>query len=137
MQSINWLAKHRASLHFGDRLADAVAREMGSWRFIILQSIFVIGWMTANVIGYFRHWDAYPFILLNLIFSTQAAYAAPIIMMSQNRQSKLDRLKAENDYQVNMDAKREIEALQIQLNTLETEKLDKILLILDKMQKCD
>lgn len=93
--------------------------------------------MTANDIGYFRHWDAYPFILLNLIFSTQAAYAAPIIMMSQNRQSKLDRLKAEHDYQVNMDAKREIEALQVQLSTLETEKLDKILQMLDKMKKCD
>lgn len=135
MQSNNWLAKHRASLHFGDRLSDAVAKEMGSWRFIILQSIFVIAWMTANVIGYFRHWDAYPFILLNLIFSTQAAYAAPIIMMSQNRQSKLDRLKAEHDYQVNMDAKREIEALQLQLSTLETEKLDKIILMLEKIQK--
>jgi uncharacterized membrane protein len=58
------------------------------WRFIILQSIFVIIWMVIKVIGFVNRWDAYPFILLNLIFSTQAAYAAPIIMMSQNRQSE-------------------------------------------------
>ncbi len=134
MQPNNWLVKQRASLHFGDRLADAVAKEMGSWRFIIFQSIFVVGWMVVNVIGYFRHWDVYPFILLNLIFSTQAAYAAPIIMMSQNRQSQMDRLKAENDYQVNMEAKKEIEALQIQLSKLESEKLDKIIQMLEKLQ---
>lgn len=84
--------------------------------------------------GYIFHWDAYPFILLNLIFSTQAAYAAPIIMMSQNRQSKRDRIQAQEDYQTNIDAKKEIEALQIHLNAIETQKLDKIILMLEEIK---
>ena len=79
-----------------------------------------------------NHWDAYPFILLNLLFSTQAAYAAPIIMMSQNRQSERDRANAEADYRTNIEAKIEIEELQKKLNAIEVEKLDKILEILRK-----
>jgi uncharacterized membrane protein len=63
---------------------------MGSWTFIIAQSIFVGAWIILNLVALLRHWDAYPFILLNLLFSTQAAYAAPIIMMSQNRQAQKD-----------------------------------------------
>ena len=90
--------------------------------------------MGVNVVGFIYHWDAYPFILLNLIFSTQAAYAAPIIMMSQNRQAARDRIQAQDDYQTNIDAKKEIEALQIQLNTLEVEKLDKIISMLEEMK---
>lgn len=131
---INWHDKHLKSLSVGDKLSDAVANGMGSWRFIIIQTVFVIIWMGLNVVGFIFHWDAYPFILLNLIFSTQAAYAAPIIMMSQNRQSKRDRLQAQEDYQTNIDAKCEIEALQIHLTTIETEKLDKIILMLQEMK---
>jgi uncharacterized membrane protein len=66
---------------------------MGSWTFIIVQSVFVLGWIALNLVGFINHWDAYPFILLNLLFSTQAAYAAPIIMMSQNRQAEKDHLR--------------------------------------------
>lgn len=136
MENKTWHDKHLASLSFGDRIADTVANGMGSWSFIIWQSFIVIIWMILNVIGFINHWDAYPFILLNLIFSTQAAYAAPIIMMSQNRQNKRDRAQAEQDYKTNIDAKKEIEALQIQLNKMETEKLDKILIALNEiMQK--
>ena len=131
MNKINWHDQHSATFRAGDRIADAVAKEMGSWRFIILQSIFVIIWMALNILGLIRHWDAYPFILLNLIFSTQAAYAAPIIMMSQNRQSQRDRIQAQEDYQTNIEAKKEIEALQKQLNDLEVKKLDKIILMLE------
>ena len=83
----NWHEAHHASLTFGGRVADLVANGMGSWTFIILQTVLVILWMGLNVIGFMFHWDVYPFILLNLLFSTQAAYAAPIIMMSQNRQN--------------------------------------------------
>jgi len=86
-------------------------------------------------IAFFYHWDAYPFILLNLLFSTQAAYAAPIIMMSQNRQNDRDRLHAEEDYKTNVDAKKEIEALSILLKSLEVEKLDKIILMIEDMKK--
>ena len=134
MNNNNWHDKHIESLKTGDRLADTVASEMGSWRFIILQTIFVIIWMALNITGYIFHWDAYPFILLNLIFSTQAAYAAPIIMMSQNRQSQRDRVQALEDYQTNIEAKKEIEALQLQLTNLELTKLDKIITMLEEMK---
>jgi uncharacterized membrane protein len=116
----------------GDRIADNVANGMGSWSFIIWQTVIVLLWMSVNVIAFVKHWDPYPFILLNLIFSTQAAYAAPIIMMSQNRQNERDREQALHDYQTNLEAKKEIEALQIYLNKLEIEKLDKIISLLEK-----
>ena len=130
-----WLDKHKDTLTPGQRVADAVATGMGSWKFIIWQTIFVIIWMILNVIGFIMHWDAYPFILLNLIFSTQAAYAAPIIMMAQNRQSERDRIQAQADYDTNLEAKKEIEALQLQLNKIETEKLDEIMKMLKEMGK--
>jgi uncharacterized membrane protein len=135
MNKNNWHEKHLNLSKRGDRMADAVANGMGSWRFIIIQSTFVLIWMSLNVAGFIAHWDAYPFILLNLIFSTQAAYAAPIIMMSQNRQSQRDRVQAQEDYYCNMEAKKEIEALQIQISTLETNKLDKIISMLDEFKK--
>ena len=137
MNGKTWHENHKANLGFGQRLADNVARGMGSWKFIIIQSGIVLVWMILNLVGFINHWDAYPFILLNLLFSTQAAYAAPIIMMSQNRQSERDRVQAQADYQTNLDAKAEIEALQKKLNTIETEKLDKIIKMLEKMKKTD
>ena len=130
----NWHQKHKETLSFGSRLADSVANGMGSWKFIIIQTILVVLWMGLNIIGYMRHWDEYPFILLNLVFSTQAAYAAPIIMMAQNRQNERDRAQAQADYQTNIDAKLEIEALAIKLNSLEVEKLDRIINMLEKMK---
>jgi uncharacterized membrane protein len=135
MEKKTWHEKHEASLSFGDRISDTVANGMGSWNFIIWQTLIVIVWMVLNVIGFVKHWDVYPFILLNLIFSTQAAYAAPIIMMSQNRQNKRDREQAQNDYLTNTEAKQEIEALQLHLNKLETDKLDKILEMLIEMKQ--
>ena len=133
--SKTWHEKHEDELTFGDRLADSVANGMGSWRFIIWQTVIVVLWMVLNVLAIVKHWDEYPFILLNLIFSTQAAYAAPIIMMSQNRQGIKDRLQAEDDYRTNVEAKQEIEALQIYLSRMEAEKLDKIFEILKEMKK--
>lgn len=130
-----WHQKHLDSLGFGSRLADSVAKGMGSWKFIIVQTILVLLWMGLNLIGFVYHWDAYPFILLNLVFSTQAAYAAPIIMMAQNRQNDRDRLQAQADYQTNIDAKLEIEALTQKLNQLEIDKLDKIITMLEEMKK--
>ena len=128
----NWHEKHSDTLGFGSRLADAVAKGMGSWRFIIIQTVFVIIWMGLNLVAFTYHWDAYPFILLNLVFSTQAAYAATIIMMSQNRQSERDRIQAQSDYQTNIDAKLEIEALAIRLDKIEVDKLDKIIAMLEE-----
>lgn len=131
----NWHEKHSETLSVGSRLADAVAKGMGSWKFIIIQTVLVILWMGLNIVGFFYHWDVYPFILLNLLFSTQAAYAAPIIMMSQNRQSERDRIQAQADYQTNIEAKQEIEALTFMLNKLDVEKLDKIIAMLEEMKK--
>ena len=91
--------------------------------------------MILNLIAYVKHWDVYPFILLNLLFSTQAAYAAPIIMMSQNRQNERDRAQAQADYQTNIDAKLEIEALTSKLNSIEADKLDKIIRLLEQMDE--
>jgi uncharacterized membrane protein len=130
-----WHQLHQDSLEFGQRLADTVANGMGSWRFIIVQTLIVIVWMTLNAIGFAFKWDVYPFILLNLVFSTQAAYAAPIIMMAQNRQSERDRTQADADYQTNCEAKIEIELLLQKLNSIEVDKLDKILALLQKMDK--
>ncbi len=129
-----WHEKHADSLSFGQRLADKVANGMGSWRFIIIQSAIVIIWMVLNIVGYINHWDPYPFILLNLLFSTQAAYAAPVIMMAQNRQSERDRVQANADYQTNIDAKKEIEELMIRLDSIELKKLDKIIQLLEEMK---
>jgi uncharacterized membrane protein len=129
-----WHQIHKESLGFGGRVADSVAKGMGSWKFIILQTVLVVLWMGLNLVGFMYHWDVYPFILLNLLFSTQAAYAAPIIMMSQNRQNERDRLHAEEDYKTNKDAKLEIEALAMKLKSIEVEKLDKIIEMLQEQK---
>jgi len=133
-KSKNWHEQHRETLSFGSKLADSVANGMGSWRFIIIQTLLVVFWMGLNIVGFMYHWDVYPFILLNLLFSTQAAYAAPIIMMAQNRQNERDRHQAQADYQTNIDAKLEIEALAIKLNSLEVDKLDKIITMLNELK---
>ena len=77
-------------LTFGQRTSDRVANIVGSWSFIIVQSIFLSLWIILNVAAVIHHWDPYPFILMNLVLSMQAAYTAPIIMMSQNRQAERD-----------------------------------------------
>ena len=127
-----WHDEHKEGLSFSQKIADKVANGMGSWGFIIIQTLLVAIWMILNVVGWSLHWDVYPFILLNLLFSTQAAYAAPIIMMSQNRQSERDRANAEADYKTNLDAKSEIEELQRRLNAIEVDKLDKIIKLLEE-----
>jgi uncharacterized membrane protein len=111
-------------LTVGQRIADTVAATMGSWTFIIIQSTILAAWIALNVTAYVERWDPYPFILLNLALSFQAAYAAPFIMMSQNRQQDIDRTAAENDHQINIKAELEIELLHQKLDQLrETEVL--------------
>lgn len=95
----------------GEQAADAVAKVMGSWRFLIAQSFLLGGWLILNLAAFVRHWDPYPFILLNLMLSFQAAYAAPILLMSANRQAAVDRSQAHNDYLINERAKAEVEEL--------------------------
>ena len=109
VKNINRIAAEK--LTAGQRIADQLAAVMGSWSFIIVQSVMLAVWIGLNVAAYVNHWDPYPFILLNLALSFQAAYAAPIIMMSQNRQAAKDRLAAENDYTINVKAEEEVKAI--------------------------
>ncbi len=116
----------------GDRVADRFAAVMGSWTFIIVQSALLFIWVLLNVTAWIMHWDPYPFILLNLALSFQAAYAAPIIMMSQNRQAAKDRLEAHQDFQVNQKAEEEVRVILEHLEAQSTalrellERLDRL-----------
>ena len=103
---------------FGERIADIVASFGGSWTFIITFAIVLIAYSSTNVVLGHRAWDPYPFILLNLFLSMLAAIQAPVIMMSQNRQDKKDRLRGELDYDVNRRAESEIQGLARKLNLL-------------------
>lgn len=109
-------------MSFGDRIADTVARFGGSWTFIILFGAVLVVYATLNIVLKGRAWDPYPFILLNLFLSMLAAIQAPVIMMSQNRQDSKDRVRGELDYDVNLRAEAEIQALSSKLNIL-TEKI--------------
>jgi uncharacterized membrane protein len=108
------------TMTFGQRVADRVAVSVGSWPFIIVQSVLLCIWMGFNVYlaimehtrpGFLKAWDPYPFILLNLVLSFQAAYTGPVVMMSQNRQTEKDRLVAQSDYEVNKKSEEEIEVI--------------------------
>ncbi len=119
IQNVNDL--HDEQRTFGDRIADRVATVVGSWSFIITQSVTLALWIVANVVlvaqaatsgkPFMEAWDPYPFILLNLVLSFQAAYTGPIVMMSQNRQAAKDRIAAESDYEVNRTSERELEVV--------------------------
>ena len=102
----------------GQMIADWFVAGLGSWPFIIGQSIVLAFWIVLNVTAVIRRWDPYPFILLNLMLSFQAAYAAPFIMMAQNRQQDIDRKKAEDDYKINVKAELEIELVHQKLDEL-------------------
>lgn len=82
------------------QFAEWIARFMGSPRFLLWMTIFVISWVVLNLIGRWRHWDPYPFILLNLAFSTQASYSAPLILLAQNRQEARDKASLDDDRRV-------------------------------------
>jgi uncharacterized membrane protein len=113
---------------FGARMSDNISATVGSWRFILIQSTIIAIWIAFNTqiptggipIGNFvlHPWDPYPFIFLNLALSFQAAYTAPIIMMSQNRQSMIDRFNAEEDYRVNREAKDDVEHIKRELRSV-------------------
>ena len=114
----------------GERLADAVAATVGSWRFIVVQSLLLGSWIVGNALVGRDAWDPYPFILLNLLLSFQAAYTAPIIMMSQNRAADLDRDRATADYQVNIRAEAEIALLHEKVDLMRQRELDELIALL-------
>jgi uncharacterized membrane protein len=106
---------------FGERLSDNVARIGGSWKFIVVFALVLFGWMILNteILGKIgKAFDPYPYIFLNLMLSTVAAIQAPIIMMSQNRQSTKDRIAASHDYEVNLRAELEIMRLHAKIDSL-------------------
>lgn len=103
---------------FGQKAADAVARFAGSWAFIFSFIAVMVIWMVMNVLLAAKAFDAYPFILLNLVLSCIAAVQAPLIMMSQNRQEAKDRKRAENDYRVNLKSEFVIDALYKKLESV-------------------
>ena len=104
---------------YGQKLADLTARWVGSWTFIGLVFIVIAVWMSINLyIAATMVWDPYPFILLNFVLSCLAALQAPIILMSQNRQSELDRMKSERDFAVNRKAEKEISNIQKDLDDI-------------------
>jgi len=103
----------------GQRASDALSRIAGSWGFITSFLVFLVLWMAANVYAWLNTWDPYPFILLNLVLSCLAAIQAPVILMSQNRQSEKDRHKADYDYRVNRKTEKEVEEILKQLNRIE------------------
>ena len=110
------------------RFAEGVARYMGTASFVVWMTVFIIIWVTINAVGLFGlNWDPYPFILLNLFFSTQASYAAPLILLAQNRQEARDRVTLETDRQVAAQSRadmdflaREIASLRMKVNDMPT-----------------
>ena len=113
---------------FGERASDKVVAVAGSWPFILIQSGLLACWVVLNVTAYIRHWDPYPFILMNLVLSLQAAYTAPVIMMSQNRQAARDRLEAHNDFEIDVKAEEEVHLI---LDHLEAQDV-----ALEEIHKC-
>ena len=122
-------------LGFGDRIADRLAGTVGSWRFIIAQTALLGVWIIVNAVGWVEAWDPYPFILLNLVLSFQAAYTAPIIMMSQNRQATIDRHNAEIDYKINVKAELEIELLHQKLDLLREQEVFELIRLVTALER--
>ncbi|MBN2111778.1 DUF1003 domain-containing protein [Candidatus Woesearchaeota archaeon] len=108
----------QTNLTLGQRASDKVTTFFGSWVFIITLGIFLVIWITLNIVMWVENWDPYPFILLNLMLSCLAAVQAPIILMSQNRQAERDRINARYDYAVNRKAEREVTNMQKDLDEI-------------------
>lgn len=122
-----WHERHRSDYTVGQRVADGTAKLLGSWPFIIGQTLLVTAWVTLNLIAWARHWDPYPFILLNLMFSVQAAYSGPVIMMSQNRASERDRYQAQADFETNVKSEKIAEEILARLERIEANQLKRLL----------
>jgi uncharacterized membrane protein len=123
-----------APASLGDRLADALTGAVGSWKFIMIQSALLIAWLIFNVISSSRV-DPYPFILLNLLLSFQAAYTAPIIMMSQNRLSDIDRKRSIDDFEVNCKAEVEIETLHQKIDMLREQEIAQLTAAVERLTR--
>jgi len=126
---------HLQPRSLGEHAADGIAGIVGSWRFIIVQSAALVLWLILNTVAWIQHWDPYPFILLNLVLSFQAAFTAPILMMAQNRQSAIDRQKAQLDYDVNLRAELDIAARHEKVDLLRQEDMTRLGGLLELLTK--
>lgn len=118
----------------GQRLADKMASKVGSWGFLIGQSTVLVGWVSCNLVPGLPHWDESPFILLNLMFSFASAYTAPVVLMSQNRQSEEDREAANHNYQITLQAAQNLELLHEKLDADYAKKLDELTALIKQQQ---
>ncbi len=135
-KDVNKLLEEQSTL--GQRVSDVVASGMGSWVFIIVQTTIIVLWLLANAWLLRQYpFDPYPFILLNLLFSTQGAYAAPIIMQSQNRQAQKDRLVAENDFKTDTTNADYIKQIILHLNQQDEESLKQTAIIAEIAKKLE
>ncbi|HOA26291.1 MAG TPA: DUF1003 domain-containing protein [Arachnia sp.] len=124
----SWLPKVTVDSETFGSFAESFARFMGTAKFLVYMTIFVVVWVTLNLVGIFGfRWDVYPFILLNLFFSTQASYSAPLILLAQNRQELRDQLSIEEDRRIAAQSRadmdflaREIAAIRMHLGELAT-----------------
>jgi uncharacterized membrane protein len=130
-QNQNQAQHHHNKPTFGQNAADRATSFIGSWKFIIIQTIVLVIWITLNAFELFFHWDPYPFIFLNLVVGFVASYSAPIIMMSQNRSEERERYKAEIDLATDRKAEREIEEIQKKLENMD-KKINEIKQILSQ-----
>lgn len=122
-------------LTFGQKVADKMAAKVGSWAFLIGQSTVLAGWVGCNLMPGVPHWDESPFILLNLVFSFASAYTAPVVLMSQNRQSEEDRESANHNYQVTLQAAQKLELLHEKLDAEYANKLDELTVLIKQQQQ--
>lgn len=121
----SWLERHLETRSLGQRMADFIAKIAGSWIFVIVHIIWFTYWIVWKV-------EAFPYGLLTMIVSLEAIFLSTFILISQNRQSEIDRKQIKNDYETNLEAKKEIEDLMMKLDKIEEEKINKILEILQK-----
>ncbi|HEY9748069.1 MAG TPA: DUF1003 domain-containing protein [Allocoleopsis sp.] len=136
LQEIEQQRSQPQKLTTGQRIADKLAAKVGSWGFLIGQTTVLTGWVTFNLMPGVPHWDEPPFILLNLVFSFASAYTAPIVLMSQNRQSDAEREKSEYDRQVNLKAGYDIGLLHEKIDALQAQQLEELTLIVREQQHC-
>lgn len=121
----------------GQKVADKMASKVGSWGFLIGQSTVLVGWVSLNLMPGVPHWDESPFILLNLVFSFASAYTAPVVLMSQNRQSEEDRENANHNYQVTLHAAQKLEVLNAKLDAEYSKKLDELTQLIKQQQQTE
>ena len=134
-QSAKIQPPEKKPLTFGQKVADKMAAKVGSWAFLIGQSTVLAGWVGCNLMPGVPHWDESPFILLNLVFSFASAYTAPVVLMSQNRQSEEDRESANHNYQVTLQAAQNLELLHEKLDAQYAKKLDELTVLIKQQQQ--